>query len=312
MLTISIINYRNWRATNQCISDLALVCKEIECRIVVRDNSEAPETDQLRSELSNSSIPVLCFESPENPGFGEGHNQNFRAVSHAEGDVFLVLNNDIRIPDATVIRTMLAACAPQRIASCVVKTAASGDIWCSGGSIHRITGDLIGTRKSFDGAMRSAMFVSGCCLMVSSDLFERLGGFDRRLFMYSEDLDFCLRAHALGVEAVVVNAAIIHEAGSGEKGQYSNLYLYEGTKNRAICLRRHHLGIAPISSIYFVLKYGLFRSLQLATCSRDPLPQIRMAWRGIWDGLFHSQRRSAAKQESAYEDRPSSAKASTE
>jgi len=290
MLTISTINYRNWQATKLCISDLVTACKGIECRILVRDNSEVGETAELRRSLSDSPIPILYFESPDNPGFGEGHNRNFRAVSHGLEDVFLVVNNDIRIPDTRVIETMLAVCSPRRIVSCIIRTAKHGDVWCAGGDINRLTGDIVGTRESFDGEVRFATFVPGCCMMVRSDLYQSLGGFDRDFFMYSEDLDFCMRARTMGAEVVVVNLPIIHEVGSGEKGLYSDLYLYEGTKNRLICQQRHRLGVAPIRYVYFVLKYGLLRSLQLAVYSPAPRKQIHAAWRGIFDGYFETKR----------------------
>jgi GT2 family glycosyltransferase len=143
------------------------------------------------------------------------------------------------------------------------------------------------TREPLRDSWRSTEFVSGCCLMLPAALYESLGGFDERFFMYVEDLDLCIRARSLGVQIIVVNSSLLHEVGSGQAGQYSNVYLYENTKNRLICLRQHRLGWPGIRIAYFVAKYGAARALQLALFSSKPMEQIGAAWRGLWDGYFH-------------------------
>ena len=41
-------------------------------------------------------------------------------------------------------------------------------------------------------------WVVGACLLLKKDLYERLGGFDERFFLFFEDTDLCRRVHALG------------------------------------------------------------------------------------------------------------------
>jgi GT2 family glycosyltransferase len=288
MLTVSVLNYRNWRATERCIQDLLAACEGLDYRILVRDNSESSELAKLRAAFTPPAAPTFFFASPENPGFGRGHNLNFRAVHHGDSDTFLILNNDISISDPEVIAAMLQAGAPRKLVSCVLMTADRGDVWFAGGSIHPLTGDLHVERTSFSGPYRSTEFISGCCMMVPAALYELLGGFDERFFMYAEDLDICLRARIEGAESIIVNRPIIHEVGSGENGAYSDLYLYENTRNRFICLRRHRMGFGLVAATYFILKYGIARSLQLVIYSRNPARQIWTAWRGLVEGAFSS------------------------
>jgi GT2 family glycosyltransferase len=301
MLTISILNYRNWNETAQCVRDLVAACRHLEYRILVRDNSETSEVTTLQDELLDIVAPLFYFESPDNPGFAGGHNSNFRAVEHRPSDIFLVMNNDIRIPDADVVKSMLQAIGPQRLVSCVIQTSERGDMWFSGGTIGRVTGDLSADRRPFASSQRSSAFLTGCCLMVPAHLYESLGGFDERFFMYVEDLDFCLRARSVGAELIVVKQHIVHKVGSGEKGFYSDTYLYWNTRNRLILLREHGLGKAPLSLAYYFLKYGFARTIQLAVRSQRPARQIDMVWRGLWDGFFRAWQYGTGDKADAHE-----------
>lgn len=283
MLTISILNYRNWHATDACIRSLFAACADMDYRVVVRDNSEVSEIAALRASLGSRFASLHYFESPDNPGFGRGHNLNYQAFHHGSDDLFLVLNNDVLVPETGVIQSMRMACTSSRLVSCVIRTR-RGKVWFSGGTISRLTGDLVIDRSAFPGSHRTTGFISGCCLMASARLYQKLGGFDERFFMYAEDLDLCMRARRVGAELVVVNQSIVHNVGSGEKGLYSDLYLYENTKNRHICLRRHQSGVAFVRRGYFFLKYGLARSVQLALFSRNPASQIQIVRLGMLHG----------------------------
>jgi GT2 family glycosyltransferase len=300
MLTISLLNYRNWHDTTQCVQDLVAACSQVEYRILIRDNSESSELPMLRGALSRVGAPISYFESPENLGFARGHNSNFRAVDHGPLDNFLIINNDVRIPHPGIMRSLLEATGPNCLLSCTIRTSELGDVWFAGGRISKLTGDVLVHRNPFTGPQRSTQFLSGCCLLVRCNFFEQIGGFDERFFMYAEDLDFCLRARAVGTEFVVINQSIVHEVGSGEKGTYSDVYLYWNTRNRLIVLREHHLGTAPVSSVYYFLKYGAARTIQLALYSQAPMRQIAIVWRGLWDGFFHRQRPCTVRDKAAY------------
>ncbi len=52
--------------------------------------------------------------------------------------------------------------------------------------------------------------VTGACLMVERPKFERLKGFDERLALTHNDLDFCLRAREAGLSSVVTPHALLY------------------------------------------------------------------------------------------------------
>lgn len=53
-------------------------------------------------------------------------------------------------------------------------------------------GSLPATRQAVD-------WVSGSCMLFARRLFDRIGPWDERYFLYFEDIDWCTRARALGV-----------------------------------------------------------------------------------------------------------------
>ena len=58
----------------------------------------------------------------------------------------------------------------------------------------------------------TADWVSGSCFLVRRELFERLGGFDERYFMFAEDMDLCWRAHRAGAEVGTAPDAVVTHA----------------------------------------------------------------------------------------------------
>ncbi len=52
-------------------------------------------------------------------------------------------------------------------------------------------------------------WVSGACFVVRRSVFERVGGFDERYFMFAEDMALCWRIRALGLEVAAVPEAIV-------------------------------------------------------------------------------------------------------
>ena len=65
-------------------------------------------------------------------------------------------------------------------------------------------------------------YISGCCLLISGNLFEKLNGFNEIFNMYAEDVDLCLRAKELNIHCIYIpNAKIWHNVSSSYGGRYS-------------------------------------------------------------------------------------------
>lgn len=68
--------------------------------------------------------------------------------------------------------------------------------------------------------VRSVSVVSGCLMLVSREVWDQLGGFDERFWLYGEDVDLCLRARRVGWRPLVTPAAeITHFLGASSSSR---------------------------------------------------------------------------------------------
>ncbi len=72
--------------------------------------------------------------------------------------------------------------------------------------------DVIGER-----IVPGVPLASGCFMLMRTALFERLGGFDPRFFLYFEDYDLSLRAGREATLAYVPQARIVHHGGEAAR-----------------------------------------------------------------------------------------------
>jgi GT2 family glycosyltransferase len=240
----------------------------------------------MKAELDSEVLNLITFRhSPANPGFGAGHNRNFDTCRWGNEDVFLIVNNDVEVRDSEVLTEMMSHCVPGTLVGCVITRSEDGAVWFAGGKISRITGDIEAARRRPEGATVESDILCGCCIMTRARDFADLNGFDEDFFMYAEDLDLAIRAAKGGYRLLIVNRSLEHQVGSGYAGRYSSLYLYESTKNRLICLKRHRLGLPLIGESYFIFKYLFARLVQLFLFSQAPVEQSKVVVRAFVDGL---------------------------
>ncbi len=152
------------------------------------------------------------IDAGANLGFAGGCN---RGASAASGELLLFLN-----PDAVVAPGFREA-IERPLADGRGWAAWQGLVTAEGGTVVNTRGGVVhftgiawaggagepldpGDGSTGHGPGVEPGFVSGACLAIPRDVFERVGGFAERFFLYHEDVDLSLRlrlaGHALGVE----------------------------------------------------------------------------------------------------------------
>jgi GT2 family glycosyltransferase len=74
------------------------------------------------------------------------------------------------------------------------------------------------------GEVRDVERMSGCSLLIRSDLYKELNGLDEKFFMYFEETDFCYRMRKMGWRITYLpGATIIHYGGESSKGNMTDV-----------------------------------------------------------------------------------------
>lgn len=118
--------------------------------------------------------------------------------------------------------------------------------------------------------------VIGAFFMIRRALFERLGGFDERFFVYFEEVDLSLRARQLGQRTVYLTEARAFHAGGGTSRQVKAHRLFYFLRSRLLYGFKHfHRGQAW--------------TLTGVTCLVEPFTRtVYCVMRRDWDGVHNT------------------------
>ena len=175
------------------------------------------------------------------PEAGLGANFNSVLGNHDEPAFYLFCHHDVALaPDALRLmveesyRSNAAVVGPK-----VVNWERPNELLDIGKGMNRFAvpvpkveaGEI--DQEQFD-SVEQVFAVSNTAFLVRADLFRVLGGFDKEMGMFGEDLDFCWRAQIAGGKVMVVPGAIArHRDESGE---------YQANPKRSRLIERHRLG----------------------------------------------------------------------
>ena len=221
MISVLIVHYNR--------PDLLIACLESlrdapEVVVVDNDSLGKPDRDKLQS-----AFPAVKWAfKDENLGFSAGVNH---AAALASGDTFLLLNPDTRW-DGGCFDSLESHFIRHEAAILGLKQfKLSGDTQLSVGwqptvlqeAFRKVLQDGLDANGSLAKKLltvcqregRRVSWVAGSALLTSRDLFETLGGFDERYFLYFEDIDFCLRAGFQGAKVAFCSSfSLIHHGGA--------------------------------------------------------------------------------------------------
>lgn len=213
--TISIVSHGHGALLRALLKDLSGQQQINECRVVITLNLAGEKLDPADFPLL--AITLIHNASPK--GFGANHNAAFK---YCDSPWFIVLNPDIRLPEPTLVRHMIAGvpAAGEGIRAPLVGNSHGGmeDSVRVNLSPLSLALRVLGKREPYapDGPSKQGRrfyWVAGMCMVVNAQAYRKLGGFDERLFLYCEDYDLCLRTYLAGYTTdLMKNVLVIHDA----------------------------------------------------------------------------------------------------
>lgn len=221
MVTISVVSHRQIDLVVELLANVRDYCKSDALELIVTLNlpENLPFTEQ------EYSVPVRVIRNTFPLGFGENHNQAFK---QSAGRYFCVINPDIQFNQDPF--PALLACL-QDLSVGVIAPVVVGPNGEIDDSARRFPGPVKILCKALGGCRGSDYqikdeivfpdWVAGMFMLFRREVFEKLGGFDERYFLYYEDVDLCARLRLSGYEvALCQEARVIHHA---QRSSHRNL-----------------------------------------------------------------------------------------
>jgi GT2 family glycosyltransferase len=290
-LAVVVLSWNGRDLTRDTLASLA-ACRMPEgwrLHTLVVDNASSDGSPQMvHDEFPGVELLALA----ENRRFAGGNNVGVARALESGADAVMLLNNDV-VADPGLMEKLLAALAEDPRAGAVTPliyfAPPTDRIWYAGGrcrpalahSSHR------GIRERDHGqyrALEETGYLTGCCLLATSEAWRRVGLLDERYFIYAEDADWSLRARAAGFRLLFVpTARLWHRVSASSGGALNPWKVYQRLRANVTLWSRHARGLARLTWLPALLAqqaaYALLLLARGHTASAAAVP------RALWDAL---------------------------
>lgn len=211
-LSIIIISYKTKELLRNCLKSIYNSKIDFPFEIIVVDNhSDDKSPEMVKEEFKE----VKLILNDKNVGFGQANNQGMRL---AKGKYFLLLNSDTEIVDKAIEKMVRLIEERREIGVIGCKLLyKNGGIQQSAGYLPRLSkiffwqtfiDDLPVIKNiikpyqvsdiNFYKKEHEVGWVTGAFFLLRKEIFEKTGGFDEKIFMYSEEVEWCQRISQAG------------------------------------------------------------------------------------------------------------------
>jgi N-acetylglucosaminyl-diphospho-decaprenol L-rhamnosyltransferase len=286
VIDIVIVNWNSGPHLRACLESLAQLKNAPSFHVFVVDNAS---TDDSLKNLADS-FPLTILSNSLNRGFAAGCNQGANTGS---APFVLFLNPDTLLDDPKALSLpaeRMKADAAERIGICGVQLVdekgspvrtstrfpTPGRLWSWMLGLDRILPGVFQAQFVFENDHRRDFepdVVMGAFFFVRRSLFEELGGFDERFFVYYEEVDFCRRACSAGHSTqFLAEASVVHKGHGTTEGIKARRYFLVSRsriiygfvhfgRGQGILAAMGALVLEPIIRVAFFAALANFRSV---------------------------------------------------
>ena len=211
-ITLSVVSHGQNALVNALLEDVLRTCA---ARVELILTLNVPDTTPLALEAL--PCPVAVIENAQRKGFGANHNAAFR---RCKTPYFCVCNPDIRLP-ADPFPALLASLEGKRagVAGPLVRSPSGGiedsarRFPTAASLLKKAYMDRREPEYPVDRGPQDVDWVGGMFMLLRSDAFRAIGGFDEAFFLYYEDVDLCRRLGKAGQSVIFdPRAEVLHAA----------------------------------------------------------------------------------------------------
>lgn len=193
-LSVIIVNYNVRYFLELCLRSVQAAIISIDAEIIVVDNKSPDNSCEMVSELFPD---VTLIPNNENIGFSKANNQG---VATAQGEYVCILNPDTVVAEDTFTELLSFVETQQNLGIVSCKLIDGSGQFLPESKRHVPTPriaikKLFGLSKGYyvsevmeEDVAKVPIFV-GAFMLLSKQVYQEVGGFDERYFMYGEDID---------------------------------------------------------------------------------------------------------------------------
>lgn len=230
-LSIAIVNWNVSDLLEKCLSSIFKYPPNADFETIVVDNASSDNSVEM---VRNRFPKVRLLENKKNMGFSAGNN---RAVQESSGEFILILNPDTEITKGSLddlINFLETHPEAGIVAPKIINPDGSLQKSCMGFptlgamAMRQLFLELLWPGNPFTRTYLMSDFKydrirevdqpMGACLLVRRELFDEVGLFDEKSFMFFDEVDLCYRAKVHGwLIFFTPQPRIIHHGGSSIK-----------------------------------------------------------------------------------------------
>ena len=217
---VLLINYRGALDTERCLRSIENSSIPVE-KVVIDNTPNDKDLERVLAEYPG----VHCLRPNKNLGFSGGNDFGAEWIrQNLDVEFLFILNNDTQLAENTIESLQLKMLSDRDIGIVCCRILLMEDpsrLWFGGGTMDwrragvRVEGFLGPAESSAALTERDVEFASGCAMLIRQSIFDELGGFDHRYFMYEEDVDLSIRVRKDGWRIRYLPDAVILHRGQG-------------------------------------------------------------------------------------------------
>ncbi|KFC19774.1 glycosyltransferase family 2 protein [Chryseobacterium sp. FH1] len=262
-VSVIIVHYQVKDLLRNCILSINRYFQGFDYEIIVVDNdSPNPEWKVLINEFHN----VHFIELKENLGFSKANNIGVRS---ANGEYVFILNPDTEIEGDYFKEILDFADSQKKIGALGLRMHDTDGTFLPESkrsvpalinSFEKLFTKLNNDSKTYyrndvaETEIAEVEVMTGANLLMKKSLYEEVGGFDERYFMYGEDIDLCYTILRKGYRNIYYGKySILHY--KGESTVKDKVYLDRFFGAMDIFIKKYYKKQKPFQ--YLLMKIGL-------------------------------------------------------
>lgn len=270
MVSIIIINFKQKKYLADCIDSIFNSIKSVEFEIIIINNSPEEKLNEIVEKYN--SVRVI---DNSNFGFSQGNNLGAR---NAKGEYLFFLNPDTIIKK-DIFKDFFETFSNRNYGAVGFKLFyPDGTFQISFGLENNIKNEKINKKseKSFNKRDKVFMnevetlysepeevdWVSGAAMIMKKVVFDVIGQFDERYFLYYEDADLCKRLKDMGYQVYFFPySEIIHFKGENTNEEFNEEAYYYSKKSQLHYYKKYNSLMQNIMLRFYLFVKFLFKYL---------------------------------------------------